>query len=51
MQVSRCEAKDGTVTYSNRECPSGTTPVRKVNTAPPVSVPEGTPGSSDMRKC
>ena len=40
MQVSRCEAKDGTVTYSNRECPSGTTPVRKVNTAPPISVPE-----------
>ena len=40
IQVSRCEAKDGTVTYSNRECPAGTSPVRKVNTAPPVSVPE-----------
>lgn len=40
MQVSRCEAKDGTVTYSNRECPPGTTPVRKVNTSPPVTVPE-----------
>ena len=39
IQVSRCEAKDGTVTYSNRECPAGTSPVRKVNTAPPVSVP------------
>lgn len=40
MQVSRCEAKDGTVTYSNRECPAGTSPVRKVNTAPAVAVPE-----------
>ncbi|MEP6608849.1 MAG: hypothetical protein ABJA83_09230 [Burkholderiaceae bacterium] len=28
------------MTYSNRECPAGTSPVRKVNTAPPVSVPE-----------
>ena len=40
MQVQRCEGKDGKVTYSNRECPAGTSPVRKVNTAPPVSVPE-----------
>lgn len=40
IQVSRCEAKDGTVTYSNRECPAGTKPVRKVNTAPSVSVPD-----------
>ena len=40
MQVQRCEAKDGTVTYSNRECPAGTKPVRKVDTSPPVSVPE-----------
>ena len=40
MQVQRCEGKNGTVTYSNRECPAGTSPVRKVNTAPPVSVPE-----------
>lgn len=40
IQVSRCESKDGTVTYSNRECPTGTSPVRKVNTAPPVSVPD-----------
>lgn len=40
MQVQRCEAKDGTVTYSNRECPSGTVPVRKVNTSPSVSVPD-----------
>ena len=39
-QVQRCEGKDGKVTYSNRECPAGTSPVRKVNTAPPVSVPE-----------
>ena len=40
IQVSRCESKDGTVTYSNRECPTGTSPVRKVNTAPAVSVPD-----------
>jgi hypothetical protein len=40
MQVQRCEAKDGTVTYSNRECPAGTTPVRKVNTSPAISVPD-----------
>ncbi|MGZ8993468.1 MAG: DUF4124 domain-containing protein [Burkholderiaceae bacterium] len=40
MQVQRCEGKNGTVTYSNRECPAGSSPVRKVNTAPAVSVPE-----------
>ena len=40
MQVQRCEAKDGTVTYSNRECPAGTKPVRNVNTSPPISVPD-----------
>ncbi len=40
MQVQRCEGKDGAVTYSNRECPAGTSPVRKVNTAPPVTAPE-----------
>ena len=40
MQVQRCEGKGGTVTYSNRECPAGTSPVRKVNTAPSVSVPD-----------
>lgn len=40
MQVQRCEAKDGSVTYSNRECPTGTSPVRKVNTAPTVAVPD-----------
>ncbi len=40
IQVSRCESKDGTVTYSNRECPTGTSPVRKVNTAPAISVPD-----------
>lgn len=39
MQVQRCESRDGTVTYSNRECPAGTSPVRKINTAPSVSVP------------
>jgi hypothetical protein len=38
--VQRCESKDGRVTYSNTECPPGTTPVRKVNTEPPVSVDE-----------
>ena len=39
-QVQRCEGKDGKVTYSNRECPAGTSPVRKVDTAPPISVPD-----------
>jgi hypothetical protein len=38
QQVHRCEAKDGKVTYSNTQCPEGTTPVRKVNTDPPVRV-------------
>jgi hypothetical protein len=36
--VQRCEGKDGAVAYSNTQCPPGTTPVRKVNTDPPVSV-------------
>lgn len=40
MQVQRCEAKDGYVTYSNRECPAGTKPVRKIDTSPPISVPD-----------
>lgn len=38
QQVHRCEGKDGKVTYSNTQCPEGTTPVRKVNTDPPVRV-------------
>lgn len=38
--VQRCESKDGHVTYSNTQCPPGSTPVRKVNTDPPVSVEE-----------
>lgn len=38
--VHRCEGKDGKVTYSNTQCPTGTQPVRKVNTEPPISVEE-----------
>jgi hypothetical protein len=38
--VQRCESKDGHVTYSNTQCPPGSTPVRSVNTDPPVSVEE-----------
>lgn len=49
-QVQRCEGKDGTVTYSNRECPAGTSPVRKVNTAPSVSVPEEKAAKERARK-
>jgi hypothetical protein len=36
--VQRCESTDGKVTYSNTQCPEGTSAVRKVNTAPPVAV-------------
>jgi hypothetical protein len=36
--VQRCESPDGKVTYSNTQCPAGTSPVRKVNTDPPVRV-------------
>jgi hypothetical protein len=36
--VHRCEGPDGKVTYSNTQCPAGTSPTRKVDTAPPVSV-------------
>lgn len=50
IQVSRCESKDGTVTYSNRECPAGTTPVRKVNTAPPVTVTDGKAAKDRAKK-
>lgn len=38
--VHRCEGPDGKVTYSNTQCPAGTSPTRKVDTAPPVSVDE-----------
>lgn len=38
--VQRCETADGKVTYSNTQCPAGTSPTRKVDTAPPVSVDE-----------
>lgn len=40
QQVQRCESADGKVTYSNTKCPEGTTPVRSVNTSPPVAVDE-----------
>jgi hypothetical protein len=36
--VQRCESPDGKVTYSNTRCPEGTSAVRQVNTAPPISV-------------
>lgn len=38
--VQRCESADGKVTYSNTQCPEGTSAVRKVNTSPPVAVDE-----------
>ena len=38
--VQRCESADGKVTYSNTQCPEGTSAVRKVNTSPPVAVEE-----------
>jgi len=40
QQVQRCESLDGKVTYSNTKCPDGTSPVRSVNTSPPVAVDE-----------
>ncbi len=40
QQVQRCESQDGKVTYSNTKCPDGTSPVRSVNTSPPVAVDE-----------
>lgn len=49
-QVQRCEGKDGAVTYSNRECPPGTSPVRKVNTAPAISVPNGQAAKDRAKK-
>jgi hypothetical protein len=49
-QVQRCEGKDGAVTYSNRECPPGTSPVRKVNTAPAISVPDGQAAKDRAKK-
>jgi Domain of unknown function (DUF4124) len=38
--VQRCESADGKVTYSNTQCPAGTSATRKVNTSPPVAVDE-----------
>ena len=35
--IQRCEGPDGRVTYSNSTCPSGTRPVREVDTSPAVS--------------
>jgi hypothetical protein len=47
--VQRCEGRDGSVTYSNTQCPPGTAPVRKVNTDPPVSV-EASKAAQDQAK-
>ncbi len=38
--VQRCESADGKVTYSNTQCPEGTSATRKVNTSPPITVDE-----------
>lgn len=38
--VQRCESTDGKVTYSNTQCPAGTSTTRSVNTSPPVAVDE-----------
>jgi hypothetical protein len=48
--IQRCESKDGRVTYSNTTCPSGTTPVRKVNTEPPISVDDRKAAQERARK-
>jgi len=50
QSIQRCESKDGRVTYSNTTCPDGTVPVRKVNTAPPVSVEERKAAQDRARK-
>jgi predicted ribosome quality control (RQC) complex YloA/Tae2 family protein len=48
--VQRCESKDGSVTYSNTDCPPGSTAVRKVNTDPPVSIEEKKAAQERARK-
>ncbi len=48
--IQRCESKDGRVTYSNTACPSGTTPVRKVNTEPPIRVDDRKAAQERARK-
>ena len=48
--VQRCESKDGRVTYSNTACPAGTTPVRRVNTEPPISVDDSKAAQDRARK-
>ena len=48
--VQRCESKDGRVTYSNTACPTGTVPVRKVNTEPPISVEDRKAAQERARK-
>jgi hypothetical protein len=37
QQIQRCEGPDGKITYSNAECPVGTTAAKAVQTAPPPS--------------
>jgi hypothetical protein len=48
--VQRCESADGKVTYSNTRCPEGSSPVRQVNTSPPVAVDEQKAAKERARK-
>jgi hypothetical protein len=48
--VQRCESADGKVTYSNTQCPAGTSATRKVNTSPPVAVDEAKAAKDRARR-
>jgi Domain of unknown function (DUF4124) len=48
--VFRCEDNAGRITYSNAACPSGSRSVRKLDDAPPVSIPAGQEAARDAHE-
>jgi hypothetical protein len=46
QQIQRCEDASGKITYSNTECPSGTSPVKALKAAPAPS-PEAQQAARD----
>lgn len=46
QQIQRCEGPGGKITYSNTDCPAGTTPVKELRAAP-APTPEAQQAARD----
>ncbi|HEU0199435.1 MAG TPA: DUF4124 domain-containing protein [Burkholderiaceae bacterium] len=50
QSVYRCEGKDGRVTYSDEACPTASRSARKLDDAPPLTIPSSKDGVRSARE-